>query len=60
MGGDVVHELAGRGREEEREQEGAQSGRVVAGQSVTIKFNAVEDSSLQTSFVVDDTALTAS
>jgi Zn-dependent metalloprotease len=29
-----------------------------AGQTVVIKFNGVEDSSLQTSFVVDDTALT--
>jgi Zn-dependent metalloprotease len=29
-----------------------------AGQTVAIKFNGVEDSSLQTSFVVDDTALT--
>ncbi len=31
-----------------------------AGQSVTVKFNAVEDSSLQTSFVVDDTAIQTS
>ncbi|WP_235458833.1 M4 family metallopeptidase [Streptomyces olivochromogenes] len=31
-----------------------------AGSTVTIKFNGVEDSSLQTSFVVDDTALTTS
>ncbi|RKE20344.1 protease pro-enzyme activation domain-containing protein [Streptomyces sp. TLI_171] len=31
-----------------------------AGQTVTVKFNGVEDSSLQTSFVVDDTALTVS
>jgi len=31
-----------------------------AGQTVTVKFTATEDSSLQTSFVVDDTALTAS
>ncbi|AUG78614.1 hypothetical protein CFP65_3834 [Kitasatospora sp. MMS16-BH015] len=31
-----------------------------AGQSVTIKFNGVEDSSLQTSFVIDDTALNVS
>ncbi|MBP2324902.1 Zn-dependent metalloprotease [Kibdelosporangium banguiense] len=31
-----------------------------AGQTVTIKFNGTEDSSLQTSFVVDDTALTLS
>ncbi|WP_031159520.1 putative Ig domain-containing protein [Streptomyces durhamensis] len=30
----------------------------LAGQTVTLKFNGVEDSSLQTSFVVDDTALT--
>jgi subtilisin family serine protease len=29
-----------------------------AGQTVTLKFTGVEDSSLQTSFVVDDTALT--
>ncbi|MFF7237404.1 putative Ig domain-containing protein [Streptomyces collinus] len=29
-----------------------------AGQTVTLKFSGVEDSSLQTSFVVDDTALT--
>ncbi|MFF4648482.1 M4 family metallopeptidase [Streptomyces sp. NPDC001380] len=29
-----------------------------AGQSVTLKFTGTEDSSLQTSFVVDDTALT--
>ncbi|GAB7183523.1 M4 family metallopeptidase [Kitasatospora sp. Ki12] len=28
-----------------------------AGQTVTVKFNAVEDSSLQTSFVIDDTAV---
>ncbi len=28
-----------------------------AGQSVTVKFNGVEDSSLQTSFVIDDTAV---
>ncbi|GAA2829801.1 M4 family metallopeptidase [Kitasatospora paracochleata] len=28
-----------------------------AGQSVTLKFNGVEDSSLQTSFVIDDTAI---
>ncbi|MFI6445888.1 putative Ig domain-containing protein [Kitasatospora sp. NPDC050543] len=28
-----------------------------AGQSLTLKFNGVEDSSLQTSFVIDDTAL---
>jgi len=32
----------------------------LAGQTVTISFSGVEDSSLQTSFVVDDTALTAS
>jgi len=31
-----------------------------AGQSVTLTFRGVEDSSLQTSFVVDDTALNAS
>jgi hypothetical protein len=31
-----------------------------AGTAVTLKFNGVEDSSLQTSFVVDDTALTTS
>ncbi|WP_330455859.1 M4 family metallopeptidase [Streptomyces sp. NBC_00820] len=31
-----------------------------AGQTVTLKFNGVEDISLQTSFVVDDTALTTS
>jgi len=31
-----------------------------AGQTVTVKFTATEDSSLQTSFVVDDTALTLS
>ncbi|MFD8599524.1 M4 family metallopeptidase [Kitasatospora sp. NPDC059646] len=31
-----------------------------AGQSVTVKFNAVEDASLQTSFVVDDTAVQTS
>ena len=31
-----------------------------AGSTVTVKFNGVEDSSLQTSFVVDDTALTTS
>ncbi len=29
----------------------------LAGQSVTLKFNGTEDSSLQTSFVIDDTAL---
>ncbi|MDI1466445.1 aminopeptidase, partial [Catellatospora sp. KI3] len=29
-----------------------------AGQTVTIKFTGVEDASLQTSFVIDDTALT--
>ncbi|MCX4751091.1 M4 family metallopeptidase [Kitasatospora sp. NBC_01287] len=29
-----------------------------AGSSVTVKFSGVEDSSLQTSFVIDDTALT--
>ncbi|RAJ37582.1 kumamolisin [Kitasatospora sp. SolWspMP-SS2h] len=31
-----------------------------AGQTVTVKFNGVEDSSLQTSFVLDDTALNVS
>ncbi|QEU99214.1 putative Ig domain-containing protein [Streptomyces viridifaciens] len=31
-----------------------------AGQSVTLKFNGVEDSSLQTSFVIDDTAIQTS
>jgi Putative Ig domain len=31
-----------------------------AGQTVTVSFSGVEDSSLQTSFVVDDTALNAS
>jgi hypothetical protein len=31
-----------------------------AGQTVTISFTGTEDSSLQTSFVIDDTALTAS
>ncbi len=31
-----------------------------AGQTVTLKFTGTEDSSLQTSFVVDDTALTLS
>ena len=31
-----------------------------AGQTVTISFSGAEDSSLQTSFVVDDTALTVS
>nr|WP_275564022.1 protease pro-enzyme activation domain-containing protein [Kitasatospora sp. SID7827] len=31
-----------------------------AGQTVTVKFTGVEDASLQTSFVVDDTALTVS
>jgi serine protease len=31
-----------------------------AGQTVTLKFTGTEDASLQTSFVVDDTALTAS
>ncbi|MFF3071922.1 putative Ig domain-containing protein [Kitasatospora sp. NPDC057904] len=31
-----------------------------AGQSVTIKFTGTEDASLQTSFVIDDTALNAS
>jgi hypothetical protein len=32
----------------------------LAGTTATIKFSGVEDSSLQTSFVVDDTALTTS
>ncbi|MEU1498110.1 putative Ig domain-containing protein [Streptomyces sp. NPDC005732] len=32
----------------------------LAGTTVTLKFSGVEDSSLQTSFVVDDTALTTS
>ena len=31
-----------------------------AGQSVTLKFNGVEDASLQTSFVIDDTAVQTS
>ena len=31
-----------------------------AGQTVTIKFTGVEDASLQTSFVIDDTSLTVS
>ena len=31
-----------------------------AGQTVTISFTGTEDSSLQTSFVIDDTALTLS
>nr|WP_121179570.1 putative Ig domain-containing protein [Streptomyces sp. 1114.5] len=31
-----------------------------AGQSVTVKFTGTEDSSLQTSFVIDDTSLTTS
>ncbi|MFF0750619.1 putative Ig domain-containing protein [Streptomyces sp. NPDC004267] len=31
-----------------------------AGQTVTIKFNGTEDSSLQTSFVIDDTAVSTS
>ena len=31
-----------------------------AGQTVSIKFTGTEDASLQTSFVVDDTALTLS
>ena len=30
-----------------------------AGQTVTVKFTGIEDSSLQTSFVIDDTALNA-
>ena len=33
---------------------------VFAGQTVTVKFTAVEDASLQTSFVLDDTAVTLS
>ncbi|MFJ2578016.1 putative Ig domain-containing protein [Kitasatospora aureofaciens] len=32
----------------------------LAGQTVTVKFTGTEDSSLQTSFVIDDTALTTS
>ncbi len=32
----------------------------LAGQTVTISFSGAEDSSLQTSFVVDDTAVTVS
>jgi hypothetical protein len=32
----------------------------LAGQTVTLKFSGTEDSSLQTSFVLDDTALTLS
>ncbi|WP_159403819.1 hypothetical protein [Streptomyces sp. NRRL S-646] len=32
----------------------------LAGSTVTVKFSGVEDSSLQTGFVVDDTALTTS
>ncbi|MDX6347188.1 MAG: zinc metalloprotease ZmpA, partial [Streptomyces sp.] len=32
----------------------------LAGTTATIKFSGVEDSSLQTSFVIDDTALTTS
>ena len=31
-----------------------------AGQTVTLKFNGVEDSSLATSFVIDDTAVNVS
>lgn len=31
-----------------------------AGQTVTVKFTGVEGSKLQTSFVIDDTALTVS
>jgi serine protease len=30
-----------------------------AGQTVTLKFTGAEDASLQTSFVIDDTAVTA-
>ena len=33
---------------------------VAAGSAVTISFTATEDSSLQTSFVIDDTAVTLS
>jgi hypothetical protein len=32
----------------------------LAGQTVTVSFSGAEDSSLQTSFVLDDTALTLS
>ncbi|HEX8306046.1 MAG TPA: hypothetical protein VF612_14305, partial [Jatrophihabitans sp.] len=32
----------------------------LAGQTVTISFSGVEDASLQTSFVIDDTALNVS
>ena len=32
----------------------------LAGQTVTLTFTGTEDTSLQTSFVVDDTALTVS
>jgi hypothetical protein len=32
----------------------------LAGQTVSVSFSGVEDSSLETSFVVDDTALTVS
>jgi Zn-dependent metalloprotease len=32
----------------------------MAGQTVTLKFNGVEDTTLQTSFVIDDTALSVS
>ena len=31
-----------------------------AGKTVTLKFTGTEDSSLQTSFVIDDTAVTTS
>jgi hypothetical protein len=31
-----------------------------AGQAITLKFTGAEDSELQTSFVIDDTALNAS
>ncbi len=30
------------------------------GQTITLRFTSMEDASLQTSFVIDDTALTAS
>ena len=33
---------------------------IAAGQTVSISFSGVEDASLQTSFVIDDTALTVS
>jgi serine protease len=34
--------------------------RSFAGQTVTLRFTGTEDASLQTSFVIDDTALNAS